>query len=545
MKKLTTFIFILLCVSSFSRDIQTIDGKTYRNATVVDKNPTGINVKYIYLVDDRGRYTYKTAFLKFKDLPKAIQKEFNYDPEKAEKYKRYSKYENFLPKVDLETSDGKKYKDAVILKKTILNLYIKHDGNKIKLPLEDLTKELKIKYGYDPEKAKRYKEYLKKKRLARIEREILRKERLAEKQKREEEERKVKKYYSGLRQITENDSLRKIPFKVIQSLSDGSLCVLGRVEQYKIGRDWQKRTTYDGAIIKIIDTSQNTVVDGDKYVQDILFYAGNHQYTTVEGISKTIRAYAIKEQNAINRLQSIFPPPWESIDTAKSKPKDDKQGNCPTGTVLSGTGFFISDNGYIITNAHVIRGCNVVKIWTSSGSFSATICKKDIDTDLALLKVKGNFAPLPIAPEPTAKLGETVFTVGFPLPDIQGFSPKISKGIISSLKGYKDEICRYQISAPIHPGNSGGALLDEKGNIVGVIVSGLNDMAVFEKTKVIPENVGYAIKKAYIPEFISKWIKKENMPKPSTEKLPFEKAVEKAQAATVMIEAHYDPNASI
>ena len=93
-----------------------------------------------------------------------------------------------------------------------------------------------------------------------------------------------------------------------------------------------------------------------------------------------------------------------------------------------------------------------------------------------------------------AEIGEDVFAYGFPNPEYQGIELKITKGIISSSKGYQDDETRYQIDAAIQPGNSGGPLCDKAGRLVGVVVSALDQIAVAERTGTIPQNVNYAIK---------------------------------------------------
>ena len=94
---------------------------------------------------------------------------------------------------------------------------------------------------------------------------------------------------------------------------------------------------------------------------------------------------------------------------------------------------------------------------------SAKVVKVDAANDLALLKADGQFAPLPIAASRAVKLGGTVATVGFPNIGLQGFAPKLAKGEIASLSGAGDDARYFQISVPVQPGNSGGALVDERG----------------------------------------------------------------------------------
>jgi serine protease Do len=91
---------------------------------------------------------------------------------------------------------------------------------------------------------------------------------------------------------------------------------------------------------------------------------------------------------------------------------------------LTGT-VFITDDGYLITNYHVVKGAAKVRLLTGAGLLDATVVTVDVANDLALLKAGGRFAPLPIAASRTVKLGGTVANVGFPEIELQGFAPKV------------------------------------------------------------------------------------------------------------------------
>jgi len=96
---------------------------------------------------------------------------------------------------------------------------------------------------------------------------------------------------------------------------------------------------------------------------------------------------------------------------------------------------------------------------------------------LALLKAEGRFVALPMASSRRVKLGGTVSTVCFPNVVLQGFAPKLPKGEIASLSSASDDPRHFQISVPVQPGNSGGALVDERANVVGVVSANLNARA--------------------------------------------------------------------
>jgi TPR repeat protein len=147
------------------------------------------------------------------------------------------------------------------------------------------------------------------------------------------------------------------------------------------------------------------------------------------------------------------------------------------GLKACGTAFFVSVDGYLLSNYHVVEGASTVKVKTSSGILRASVVKTDPVNDIAVLKVSGSFRALPLASRREVKLGETVFTVGFPNIQLQGREPKLTKGEISSLSGAQDDPRHFQISVAVQPGNSGGPLVDGFGNVIGIVTAQLSDAA--------------------------------------------------------------------
>jgi len=171
--------------------------------------------------------------------------------------------------------------------------------------------------------------------------------------------------------------------------------------------------------------------------------------------------------------------------------------------IYTGSGFFITTNGYFVTNYHVIKGAERIGLRDVQGkTYEAIVVKKDTNNDLALLKVKGTFSALPIVKSQIVKRGMRVVTVGFPNIDIQGKEPKLSDGIVSALSGMQDEPTVFQISVPIQQGNSGGPLVNLDGNVVGIVASKLSALYMIKNRGSVPENVSYAIKSNYLIELI-------------------------------------------
>jgi hypothetical protein len=159
-----------------------------------------------------------------------------------------------------------------------------------------------------------------------------------------------------------------------------------------------------------------------------------------------------------------------------------------------GTGFFITDDGYVLTCNHVISNTSHVVVSTRNAVYSAEVVRADPESDFALLKVEGQFHALPFITCTNAKLGDSIFTIGFPVVTLQGLDPKLTSGAINSLEGVQDDPDQFQISAEVQPGNSGGPLVDEYGNVIGVVAARMSEQVALNESGMLPENVNYANK---------------------------------------------------
>ena len=229
---------------------------------------------------------------------------------------------------------------------------------------------------------------------------------------------------------------------------------------------------------------------------------------------------------------------------ASKEAQDTAQAPQQTGTSLDhlerqagGSGFFVTEDGCLVTSFHVVAGAARIVIRTGKGTLSAKLINADKVNDVAVLKVNGKFPALPVAPSRATKLGETVFTIGFPNLGLQGFAPKLSKGEISTLTGAQDDPREFQISVAVQPGNSGGPLVNQYGNVVGVVEARLADIATLKSAGSLPQNVNYALKSSVLsvlleslPEVSSKL--KEPYP-PKDRK--FEDVVRETESATALV----------
>ncbi len=135
-----------------------------------------------------------------------------------------------------------------------------------------------------------------------------------------------------------------------------------------------------------------------------------------------------------------------------------------------GSGVIMSETGYILTNEHVISGAEQILVLLHDGRETmAQVVGSDRDTDLAVLKIDlPNVQPIALADSGQARVGDVVLAIGNPL----GFGHSVSQGIISALSRYGLDSTRYedyiQTDTTVNPGNSGGALIDTEGRLLGI-----------------------------------------------------------------------------
>ena len=161
----------------------------------------------------------------------------------------------------------------------------------------------------------------------------------------------------------------------------------------------------------------------------------------------------------------------------------------------SGSGFFINNKGYFVTNYHVVADCNdKSKITFKEKDVDAKLIAKDESLDLALLRAKVKpKSYLYLSADLPEKI-QTIFVAGYPFGKGLSDDLKITKGVISSLKGFGDNSNEIQIDAAINPGNSGGPIVNDDGELMAVAVSGL--------AKDQSEGINFGIKASSVKNFL-------------------------------------------
>lgn len=210
--------------------------------------------------------------------------------------------------------------------------------------------------------------------------------------------------------------------------------------------------------------------------------------------SKVVRVLGLKITKSDKRYAKKDKPE-NKTPTEKIKPKD----NIPNHKVLpaaSGTGFFVSNDGFIITNHHVIEGCKYVELNYNAKTYKTKTIAIDKINDLAVLKAKINSPKFYSVSKEDAALLDDIIIAGFPLGKKVSSAIKTSKGSITALAGFGDNYSEFQTDAALNQGNSGGPILNNYGNVIGVAV------AAYGKEQGV-ESFNFGIKSSTLRTFVS------------------------------------------
>ena len=209
-----------------------------------------------------------------------------------------------------------------------------------------------------------------------------------------------------------------------------------------------------------------------------------------------LSSLSVNEYAELSRPQDAYP--TAVIPSGKTTQQPTNQ---TTDWLWSGSGFFISEKGYIATNHHVVDGAKQMQVtFKQNGqtrTYKAEVVVTDPTNDLAIIKIVDNsFVELPKIPyvftAKTEDVGTGVFALGYPKTQKLGEEIKFTDGTISAKTGAQGDIRLYQISVPITHGNSGGPLFDKQGNLIGITSSGWDN----------EDNINYAIKSIYLKNLI-------------------------------------------
>jgi S1-C subfamily serine protease len=198
-----------------------------------------------------------------------------------------------------------------------------------------------------------------------------------------------------------------------------------------------------------------------------------------------------------NEVNTKFNKVKEQNDDLRQKindVKDQTSVDAPIEYTSGGTGFLIDTKGYLVTNAHVVKGAQHIAVQTSNGrDLRAVLVYADADKDIAILKITDkNYKPLSSIPyaikRNSGDLAESIFTLGYPRNDIV-----YGDGYIAARTGYNGDTLSCQITIPANKGNSGSPILNKNGEVIGILSKKENTV----------EGAAFALRSKYIFDAIN------------------------------------------
>lgn len=240
-------------------------------------------------------------------------------------------------------------------------------------------------------------------------------------------------------------------------------------------------TTNSSLIASFDDDFLKKITDG----HTIIFYDSSSHNRQIANLSLKGTAIAV---NALNGCQQA----WDE-QSAKKPAKDQK----PPTSVSYGTGFYVAP-GYAVTANHVVSDCKAkIQVWYGDNAYPATLVSSDDSNDLAILK--SEFQTPEVLPlSSLLTLGSNNYTFGYPLPGTLSDSGVFTNGSLSATSGLSNDWRFLQTSTPVQQGNSGGALVDQFGSVIGIVDEKLDAVSEAKNSGDIPQNVNFAVKSSLL-----------------------------------------------
>jgi len=206
----------------------------------------------------------------------------------------------------------------------------------------------------------------------------------------------------------------------------------------------------------------------------------------------------------VGEFVAVAPKPAAKAVVASAEGSAPPAQAAPKTGTQTGTGFVISNNGHIVTNQHVVDGCvgDIMGNLSGDASVKLRLVSSDETNDLALLQAPSPFKDVATIRDKAIRPGDNVTAIGYPFHGLLTSDLTVTTGIVSSLSGVMNDTRYLQISAAVQPGNSGGPLLDNAGQVVGMVAAKLNALKFARATGNIPENINFAIKTGMLRDFL-------------------------------------------
>jgi serine protease Do len=225
---------------------------------------------------------------------------------------------------------------------------------------------------------------------------------------------------------------------------------------------------------------------------------------TVEGIDVDAAILRATQQAMTNMITSLHPDEAKYPAVLNLKSRSLEFAASKDKPWANGTGFYFNANGQVLTAAHVIQDCVKIDVKRDDKVLPGKVLARSNVVDVAVLDT-GNAAPafLSFRKNLNFELGEPITDVGYPLQTILAETPNLTRGNVSARGGLTGSFGQFQFSAPIQPGASGGPVVSDGGEVLGIAVGTLN-AAALAKQGIIPQNVNFALEARYAAKFLQK-----------------------------------------
>jgi S1-C subfamily serine protease len=180
-----------------------------------------------------------------------------------------------------------------------------------------------------------------------------------------------------------------------------------------------------------------------------------------------------------------------------------KRESPPLAGTVTGTGFVVDEKGRVVTSHHVVEACSALGVRRAGRIAPASLGAYNPGTDLAVLSIQGALgARAAVFRSAAASLGEAVVVAGFPLQGLLSEELHVATGSVSALAGPRGHRRLVEISAPVQAGNSGGPLLDDSAQVIGMVVGTMDALNVQQATGQPPQNVNFAVRGELVRRFL-------------------------------------------
>ncbi len=275
-------------------------------------------------------------------------------------------------------------------------------------------------------------------------------------------------------------------------------------------------------------------LEPEQYFEIIAYENGEFNYRpSFWENNKTIVKYFARDDRRVSIFDRERPGFVALEDFFKSRENKKRSvGIVEYKPISTGSGYMVK-GGYVITAFHVVDGSKRIFVDFEGTFYEAKVAASSKPLDVAILKVLKIDGGVPLYISNNPRIGEEVFSLGYPNTQLQGSSIKYTSGDISSLSGMRDDENFMQISVPLQPGNSGGPLFDLRGNFLGIVVSRLSDSYSLRQSGYVPQNVNYASKAKNLSQLF-KELKIEPL-EPKTQDMKKADIIEQVQKYCVFI----------